>query len=549
MKEETSLYSGQFNPGDNVSCALKGHEDYSSPSVYAPMPPSVSMSPSGEITEGSSVTLNCSSDANIAAKHTWYKKNINPDLQPISKEPQLVFSSIQSSDSGEYYCTAENQLGKRTSEYIVIDVKYAPKLPSVSVSPSGEIVEGSSVNLTCSSDANPPTNYTWYKENQTVLQGQQGSFHFTSISSEDRGIYYCKSENQYGQINSSFLFIDVQYGPKLPSVSVSPSGEILEGSSVNLTCSSDANPASNYTWYKKNVNPDLQSLSKEPQLVFSSIQSSDSGEYYCTAENQLGKRTSEYIFIDVKYAPKLPSVSVSPCGEIVEGSSVNLTCSGDANPPANYTWYNEDQTVLQGQGGRSHFTSISSEDRGDYYCTSENQYGQISSSFLFINVQYAPKLPSVSVIPTGEIVEGSSVTLTCSSDANPAANYTWYKENEDSPKASGQIFTIHDVRPEHSGNYYCEAQNRRGRHNSTLNLTVVAGKSVITINIIVVILVVLMLIPLLLLSLCIRKKKTLSSTTELNEPVETIELDSSLVCENVSDLQVVAVADGRHRGA
>ncbi|XP_044196421.1 B-cell receptor CD22-like isoform X1 [Thunnus albacares] len=123
MKEETSLYSGHFNPGDNVSCSLKGHEDYSSPSVYAPMPPSVSMSPSGEITEGSSVTLNCSSDANIAAKHTWYKKNVNPDLQPVSKEPQLVFSSIQSSDSGEYYCTAENQLGKRTSEYIVIDVK------------------------------------------------------------------------------------------------------------------------------------------------------------------------------------------------------------------------------------------------------------------------------------------------------------------------------------------------------------------------------------------------------------------------------------------
>ena len=87
-----------------------------------------------------------------------------------------------------------------------------------------------------------------------------------------------------------------------------------------------------------------------------------------------------------------------------------------------------------------------------------------------------PKNTSVSVSPSAEIVEGSSVTLTCSSDANPAANYTWYKENEDSPKASGQIFTITDFRAEHSGNYYCEAQNRRGRQNSTLHLTVVAGK-------------------------------------------------------------------------
>ena len=86
----------------------------------------------------------------------------------------------------------------------------APKLPSVSVSPSGEIVEGSSVTLTCSSDANPAATYTWYKKNQTLSQGPGGSHHFTSISSEDREIYHCKSENQFGQTDSKSLFIDVQ---------------------------------------------------------------------------------------------------------------------------------------------------------------------------------------------------------------------------------------------------------------------------------------------------------------------------------------------------
>ena len=95
----------------------------------------------------------------------------------------------------------------------------------------------------------------------------------------------------------------------------------------------------------------------------------------------------------------------------------------------------------------------------------------VNDMSLFKSPPDAPKLPSVSVSPSAEIVEGSSVTLTCSSDANPAANYTWHKENGDSPKASGQIFTITDFRAEHSGNYYCEAQNRRGRHNSTLQLT------------------------------------------------------------------------------
>ncbi|KAL7405353.1 hypothetical protein ABVT39_027671 [Epinephelus coioides] len=326
-----------------------------------------------------------------------------------------------------------------------------------------------------------------------------------------------------------------------PSVSVSPSGEIVEGSSVNLTCSSDANPAANYTWYKENGN--LRPLSEEPQLVFSSIQFYNSGRYYCTAQNELGTSTSESISINVKHAPWQISVSVSPSGEIVEGRSLTLTCSSDADPPPTVTWYKEDQTLHHGQDGIHHFiswhkkdqllhhgqdgiyhfTSIRSEDRGFYYCKSENQYGEMNSKRQFIDVQYAPKLPSVSVSPSAEIVEGSSVTLTCSSDANPAANYTWYKEDEDSPKASGQIFTISNFTAEHSGNYYCEAQNTRGRHNSTLQLIVVADKSTMIITIISLTLVV-MLILLLLFCLWIRKKKTLSCTSEPNEPKETPQL-------------------------
>ncbi|XP_030283250.1 B-cell receptor CD22-like [Sparus aurata] len=164
------------------------------------------------------------------------------------------------------------------------------------------------------------------------------------------------------------------------------------------------------------------------------------------------------------------------------------------------------------------------------------------SSSVSVDVQYAPRLPSVSVSPSAEIVEGSSVTLTCSSDANPPANYTWYKENEDSPKASGQIFTITDFRAEHSGNYSCEAQNSRGRNKTTVHLTVAVNSTMI-VNIIRLTVVVLMLIPLLLLSLWTRKKKTLSSTTEPQEPVEMIELDSCPVYEDVSDFTAAQTED------
>ncbi|XP_028446102.1 B-cell receptor CD22-like isoform X2 [Perca flavescens] len=172
------------------------------------------------------------------------------------------------------------------------------------------------------------------------------------------------------------------------------------------------------------------------------------------------------------YGPKLPSVSVSPSAEIVEGSSVNLTCSSDANPAATYTWYKNGKPL--NKNTPLVFSSIQSSDSGQYYCIAENELGKTSRS-ISIDLKYGPQNTSVSVSPSAEIVKGSSVNLTCSSDANPAANYTWYKENEDSPKASGQIFIITDFRAEHSGNYYCVAQNKRGSQNSTLHLIVVAG--------------------------------------------------------------------------
>ncbi|XP_073331641.1 B-cell receptor CD22-like [Pagrus major] len=437
--------------------------------------------------KGSTVDMSCTyrypSTVKRVENKFWFTKESNGVYVDLRTDPEysgrvqyncgnndctLRITDLRESDSSEYkfrFITTQPEWKYTGSPGVTLRVTDL----QVQVSTSVTYTYSYQAELKCHSSCLLPgrLRYVWYKNGQ-IIQGQTSDSYY-SDSFTPTISFSCAVE---GHENSRSPPL---YAPQLPSVSVSPSAEIVEGSSVTLTCSSDANPAANYTWYKKNGDPDLQPLSKEPQLVFSSIQSSDSGEYYCTAENELGTRTSEYISIDVTYAPRLPSVSVSPSAEIVEGSSVTLTCSSDANPAANYTWYKENYKLLQSPEGSYYFTSISSEDGGNYSCKAQNQYGQNSSS-LFIDVQYAPRLPSVSVSPSAEIVEGSSVTLTCSSDANPAANYTWYKENEDSPKASGQIFTITDIRAEHSGNYYCEAQNRRGRHNATLQLIVTIMK-------------------------------------------------------------------------
>ncbi|XP_064815792.1 carcinoembryonic antigen-related cell adhesion molecule 1-like [Oncorhynchus masou masou] len=141
VKEDTSsLDSDSFSDADSYSCAVKGHEGLHSPAVYGPRNTSVSVSPSGDIVEGSSVTLTCSSDANPPVQsYTWlYRKN-GGHYQSISNQntvPHHVFNQIKSSDTGEYDCEAWNGMKTGRAETINIDVKFEWLKEHLSVSQS-----------------------------------------------------------------------------------------------------------------------------------------------------------------------------------------------------------------------------------------------------------------------------------------------------------------------------------------------------------------------------------------------------------------------------
>ncbi|KAK5865394.1 hypothetical protein PBY51_019670 [Eleginops maclovinus] len=93
-----------------------------------------------------------------------------------------------------------------------------------------------------------------------------------------------------------------------------------------------------------------------------------------------------------------------------------------------------------------------------------------------------------------------------------------------------------------SGQYYCAAENILGRRTSEHIFIDVGYKSTMILNITRLTLVVVMLIPLLLFCLWMRKKKAVSSTTEPNDPMETVELDSGPYYINASDRNMVSAA-------
>ncbi|XP_046694011.1 B-cell receptor CD22-like [Silurus meridionalis] len=247
----------------------------------------------GEVTEGQSVILTCKTTCSLTdPTFIWYR-NTHDLTTNTFKGNELHLQRVSSEDAGSYSCAV------RGSEHLPspahnLNIRYSPKKVSVSISPSGEIVEGSSVTLTCSSDANPPVEtYTWFKGMTSVGKGK--TFTISKISTKDSGDYKCMCSNNLGHQSSTIVTLNVLYPPKVVLVSISPSGEIVEESSVTLTCSSDANPpVETYTWFKG-----ITSVGRGKTYTVLRISSKDSGDYKCMCSNKVGNQNSTSVTLNV----------------------------------------------------------------------------------------------------------------------------------------------------------------------------------------------------------------------------------------------------------
>ncbi|XP_013763300.1 junctional adhesion molecule C-like, partial [Pundamilia nyererei] len=323
----------------------------------------------------------------------------------------------------------------------------------------------------------------------------------------------------------------------------------------NVTCQSSCrlpDPLS-YVWYQNEVNIDRKESSIEKYF--------DQTDGISCAVKGYEKLPSPPVCVGDQTCNTVTYTSRSICA--LKGSSVDISCIySHTHPAVSKFWFSPERShqwqhrshpedlrtdshyagrveVIETERGRStlRIRDLTERDSAEYHFKFKSQSFEWKNSLPGTTLSVTALQVKVSRIISVQQTQ-TEAELKCqsscspagrlSSDANPAANYTWYKEDDDSAKASGQNFIITDFRPEHSGSYYCEAQNTRGRRSSTSHhLTVVTGKSIIIQNIIRLTLVVLMLIPLLLVNLWMSKKKPWRSTAESNELMETMEMQSN----------------------
>uniref|UniRef100_A0A669F7Z6 Ig-like domain-containing protein n=1 Tax=Oreochromis niloticus TaxID=8128 RepID=A0A669F7Z6_ORENI len=513
-KVKTSVMSftaSHLHHGNKISCTAVYQKQDGSPDVTAEtsLTPDISSGTWGikmpqniNVMSGTCVTIPCFFDVDRnhkinlddSCKAYWSDSTSfnseNAKLKPTKdmtgdltkKDCTTTFNNASLLQSTKYYFRLEcdNAL-KYTFSQTGVNISSIAVPPSPTLTPSTlEVKEGTLVSLMCSAPApcwsHPPAlrwtpnrGQSWetLQEHQDKTKVKTSVMSFTASHLHHGNKISCtavyrKQDGSPDVTAETSLIPVISYSPKDVRISVSPSGPIREQQKVTLTCSSNANPAvENYAWYRAGRNQEtLIGTGRTLNVAVSTINSI----FFCKATNKIGVKQSSNLQIDVQYSPKDVRISVSPSGPIVEHRKVTLTCSSNANPAVeNYAWYRagRNQETLIGTG-RTLNVAVSTIN-SIFFCKATNKIGVEQSSNLQIDVQYSPKNITVSVSPSGPVPENSNMTLTCSSDANPAVrNYTWYRAdgNQETFIGTGMSSSIKVSRDTQA--LFCKAENEIG---------------------------------------------------------------------------------------
>ncbi|XP_033968691.1 myelin-associated glycoprotein-like isoform X2 [Trematomus bernacchii] len=304
------------------------------------------------------------------------------------------------------------------------------------------------------------------------LQNKECTTIFYNMPPSHSDNYYFRIQCDNGLKYTYSTGVRITTQNSLDQPTITPSTlEVEEGALVTLNCTAVAPcpilpPGLTWTPRIGDIEEKHESESMVSVMNFTSSYLHNGQNFSCTAlyKRQAGNtdlRLEKFMTLHVLYPPTNTSVSYS--ATVKEGSLVNLTCNGNANP-AVYTWYKVNGGQVTDVGSEKRFSTTVSEVDRQFYCKVSNRYGTQNSSITQIDVQYLPKNTSVSVDPSGPVQDGSSVTLTCTSIANPAAvNFTWFRAagREEKVMGSERDLTF-NVTKLSEDQYYCEALNVHG---------------------------------------------------------------------------------------
>uniref|UniRef100_A0A3P9I6H7 Neural cell adhesion molecule 1 n=1 Tax=Oryzias latipes TaxID=8090 RepID=A0A3P9I6H7_ORYLA len=288
---------------------------------------------------GSSALLACDADGFPDPIVTWTHNNVvleEGDKYSLNEDgSELVIKDVMKVDEGDYTCIAKNKAGEKSQE-VSLNVFVQPKITYLNNKTAIEFDE--EVILTCEASGDPTPTISWSSESKIFTEGEQSldrnivvysharvsSLTLKNVQFTYAGQYLCIASNSIGQ-DSQSVYLEVRYSPKIQGVVASYT---WEKNPANLSCEVDAHPEASVVWFKdgshlpsaNTTNVKIYNMPTVSYLEITPESQIDFGNYNCTATNDLGSESKEFILIqaDVPSAPEIQQVEPFSSTAMVE---------------------------------------------------------------------------------------------------------------------------------------------------------------------------------------------------------------------------------------
>ena len=210
-------------------------------------------------------------------------------------------------------------------------------LPRITSSSQGEVITfpGYNLTLSCRAKEEQRLKYAWRRNDNSISESVDGTFHVGNITTENEGAYYCIVSNNKGSTVSNVTLVKVQ---RKPVITDHPKPQRLVFRSqmpVTFTCSATANPLPTFQWFFQPRNSLAIKVNETgPVLFIANPDLQQEGYYYCNASNAHGIAVTQRARLDVlNYTIGLPRLLVAfNLTTRCSNSSSNSSNSSAPNP-------------------------------------------------------------------------------------------------------------------------------------------------------------------------------------------------------------------------
>nr|BAG61477.1 unnamed protein product [Homo sapiens] len=234
--------------------------------------------------------------------------------------------------------------------------------------------QGESATLRCTID-DRVTRVAWLNRSTIMIQ---------NVDVYDEGPYTCSVQTD-NHPKTSRVHLIVQVPPQI--MNISSDITVNEGSSVTLLCLAIGRPEPTVTWRHLSVKEGQGFVSEDEYLEISDIKRDQSGEYECSALNDVAAPDVRKVKITVNYPPY---ISKAKNTGVSVGQKGILSCEASAVPMAEFQWFKEETRLATGLDGMRienkgrmstlTFFNVSEKDYGNYTCVATNKLGNTNAS-------------------------------------------------------------------------------------------------------------------------------------------------------------------------